>query len=139
MSTTKILPDPDKKTGRTTIRLPEVRQSAKRVSQNAVLRLFHHLSGPTNTASARPSESQRQLVVTGFILGVVSILTFIFPVCSLPASICGLLIGIYGRRKSRALHTMATWAIVLSLIGLILSLLYIIITMAVYAHRHLTS
>jgi hypothetical protein len=136
MSTTKLLPDPDKKSGRTTIRLPEVGQSAKRASQKATLRLFRHLNGPVYTTATRPSESQRQLVTTGFILGVVSILTFIFPICSVPVSICGLLIGIYGRRKSRSLYTMASWAIALSLIGLMLSLLYILITMMLHAHSH---
>ena len=115
-----------KKKSRTTTILPEMGQSAKRVSQNAVLRLFRHLSGPVYTSSARPSEAQRQRVVTGFILSVVSILTSLFPICGLPISICGLWIGVSSRRKSPALHTMASWTIALSLTGLVLSLLVII-------------
>jgi hypothetical protein len=136
---TKLSSTPNKKTWSTTVRLPDVGKSAKRVSHNALIRLFHHLNRPTNTDSARPSEAQRQLIVTGFILGVVSILTSIFPICGLPTSIAGLLIGVYGRRKTRALHTMSSWAIALSLAGLALSLLYIIVTMALYVNRQLLS
>jgi hypothetical protein len=126
--------NPNKKPRHTTISLPDMGQSARRVSHNALLRLFRHLNGPVYTSSARPSEAQRQLVVTGFILSVISILTSIFPICGLPIAICGLLIGIYGRRTSRAFHTMTSWIIALSLTGLALSLLYTIVTMSLYVH-----
>lgn len=131
-------PDPNKKAKRTTTLLPDLPvmgQSAKRVSHNALLRLFHHLSRPVYTSSVRPSEAQRQLAVTGFILGVVSIVTSIFPVCGLPISICGLWIGVSGHRKSLALRTMTSWTIWLSLAGLALSLLYIILTITISLYR----
>jgi hypothetical protein len=128
-------PDPNKTKKRTTILLPDVGQSAKRVSNNALLRLFRHLSGPVSTSSARPSEAQHQLVVTGFILGVFSILTFLFPICGLPTAICGLLIGIHARRQSQAFNTMSFWTIGLSLAGLALALLYIIVRITMSFHQ----
>lgn len=116
--------DPKNKKKRTTTLLPDMGQSAKRVSNTALLRLFRHLSGPVSTSSARPSKDQHQLVVTGLILGVLSILTSPFPICGLPAAIGGLAIGIYARRKSHAFYTMVTWTIILSVAGLVLSLLF---------------
>jgi hypothetical protein len=121
--------NPQKKPKRTTMLLPdipEMKQSAKRASHNALLRLFSHLSKPVHTSAAPPTEGQRELVVTGFILGILSILISFFPVCGLLSSFFGLLIGTNGRRL-RALRTMATWTIALSLGGLTLSLLFIIL------------
>ncbi len=126
--------NPNNKTRPPTMLIPDMGQSARQASQDALQRLFRHLSGPVHTSSARPSESQRQLVVTGFILSVVSILTAIFPICGLPIAICGLSIGIYSRRKLQAFHTMTAWTIGLSLAGLALSLLYTIVTMSIYVH-----
>ena len=117
--------NPNKKR-RTTMLLPEMGESAKRASHNALLRLFRHLSRPASASLARPSETHRKLVVTGFILSVVSILTSILAICGLLTSICGLLIGIYSRRKSPALHTMVSWTIALALLGLALSLLFLL-------------
>jgi hypothetical protein len=110
----------------TTILLPDVGQSAKRISHNTLRRVFRHLSGPLPTSSVGPSEAQRHLAITGFILGVVSILTCFFPPSSFPTSICGILIGIYDYRKSRALQTIGSWTIALSLTGLVISLLLIL-------------
>jgi hypothetical protein len=124
MSTT----DPNPKKRRTTILLPEVGKSAKRVSNNALLRLFRHLNSPISTSSARPSEAQHRLVITGFILGVLSLVTSFLYIFGLLTSICGLSIGIYARRKSPAFHILASWTIALSLAGLIISLLFFIIT-----------
>ncbi len=126
--------NPNNKTRPPTMSIPDMGQSARRVSQDALQRLFRHLSGPVYTSSARPSESQRQRVITGFILSVVSILTAIFPICGLPIAICGLSIGISSRRKLQAFHTMTAWTIGLSLAGLALSLLYTIVTMSIYVH-----
>jgi hypothetical protein len=117
--------EPNKKKKRTTMLLPEMKQSARRFSNNALLRLFRHLNGPVSTSSARPSEAQHQLVITGFILAVLSILTFLFPICGLPTAICGLVIGVYARSKSQVSNTIAFWTIVLSLTGLVLTLVTI--------------
>jgi hypothetical protein len=124
--------DPNKKKRRTTMLLPEVGESAKRLSNNALLRLFRHLNGPISTSSARPSEAQRRLLVTGFILGVLSIVTSFLSFCGLLTSICGLSIGVYARRKSPALHIMASWTIGLSLAGLVISLLFILVTIIIH-------
>jgi len=122
-------PDPNKKPRRTTTLLPEVRQTARRASHNALQQLFHHLlSKPIAISLERPSEAQRNLVVTGFILGILSILTAIFPISGILTGICGLAIGIHSRRQSRALYTMASWVIGLSLAGLVLSLVITVIT-----------
>ena len=124
MSTT----DPNQKKRRTTILLPEVGESARRVSISALLRLFRHLNGPVATSSVRPSEAQHRLVVTGFILSVLSLVTSFLYVCGLLTSICGLVIGVYARRNQPGLHIMATWTIGLSLAGLLLSLLFVTIS-----------
>ena len=117
--------EPNKKKRRTTTLLPEMGQSAKRASNNALLRLFRHLNGPVPTSSERLSQTQHQLVVTGFILGVLSILTCLFPICGLPTAICGLGIGVYARSKSQVSNTIAFWTIALSLTGLVLTLVTI--------------
>jgi len=119
--------NPNKKPRPTTMLLPDVGQSARRASHNALLRLFHHLSAPVYTCTVRPSETQRQLVVTGFILSAVSIVTSFFPICGILTAISSLLIGIYGRRQSPAFRIIATWTITLALIGLTLSLISITI------------
>src|SRR5215467_13852154 len=50
--------------------------------------------------SAVPTEAQRNLILTGLVLGFVSIFTAIFPICGFPAALTGLLIGAYGRRAT---------------------------------------
>jgi hypothetical protein len=92
-----------------------------------LLRLFRHLNGPISRSSVRPLEAQHRLVVTGFVLGVLSIVTSALYVCGLLISICGLLIGVYARRKSPAFHIMASWTIGLSLAGMAISLLFIVV------------
>jgi hypothetical protein len=125
--------DPNKKRRRTTTLLPEMGQSARRASNNALLRLFRHLNGPISTSSVRPSEAQHQLVVTGFILGVLSIATsFLNIFCGLLFSISGLWIGIRARRKSPALYIMASWTIGLSLAGLLISLLFVVVAIGTH-------
>lgn len=120
--------DPNPPKRRTTTLLPEMGQSAKRFSNTALLRLFRHLNGPVATAPIRPSEALHRLVVTGFILSVLSLITSFLFICGLLTSICGLLIGIYARRKSPAFHIMSSWTIGLSLAGLVLSLLFVTIS-----------
>jgi hypothetical protein len=128
-------PEPKQEKKRTTMLLPEMRKSAKQFSNTALLRLFRHLNGPVSTSSARPSEAQHQLVVTGFILSVLSILTSLFPICGLPTAIGGLAIGVYARRHSQVSNTIAAWTIALSLTGLVIALLYITITITMSLHR----
>jgi hypothetical protein len=129
MSTT----DPNTKKRRTTTLLPDMGESAKQASKNALLRLFRHLNGPISKSSIRPSEAQHQLIVTGFILGVLSVVTSFLSFFGLLTSICGLVIGVYARRKSPALHLMASWTIGLSLAGLALSLLFALLAISIYS------
>src|SRR5215472_11036309 len=94
-----------------------------------VLRKVFRRLNQTGSAqrSAIPTEAQRNLVLTGLVLGFVSIFTAIFPVCGLPAALAGLLIGVYGRRTT-SLEVMSSWAFALSLVGLILAFIYLIVT-----------
>lgn len=124
MSTTD--PNPPKR--RTTTLLPEMRQSAKRFSNNALLRLVRHLNSPIATSQVRPSKSLHQLVYIGVILGGLSIITSFLYIIGFLFAIFGLLIGIYGSLKLSALHRITSWTIGLSLTGLLLSLLFLIIS-----------
>lgn len=107
---------------RTTLLLPE---SAKRVSNNALLRLVRHLNSPIATSQVRPSKSLHQQAYIGVILGVLSIITSFLYIIGFLFAIFGLLIGIYGRRKSPALHLITSWTIGLCLVGLALSVLFL--------------
>ena len=113
---------------RTTSLLPEMEQSAKRVSNNALLRLVRHLNSPIAASEVRPSKSLHQRVYIGVILGLLSIITSFLYIVGFLFAIFGLLIGIYGRRKSPALHLITSWTIGLCLTGLALSVLFLIIS-----------
>ncbi len=92
--------------------------------------------GPHLRYARAVSTSQKDLVLTGFVLGACSILTAIFPVCGLPMGLTGLFIGLHGRRRYPALHTLATWGAALSVIGLALTLVCAIIGLGVYFGNH---
>ena len=120
MSTT----DPIKKR-RTTILLPELGESAKKASNTALLRMVRHLDSPITTSQVRPPKSLHQLVYTGMIVGVLSIITSFLYVIGLLCAICGLAIGIYARRRSPALRRLSAWTIGFSLAGLVISLIFV--------------
>jgi len=92
--------------------------------------------GPHLRRSHAASIGQKNLVLTGFVLGACSILTAIFPICGLPMGIAGLLIGLHGR-KHPALHMLATWGAALSVIGLALTMVCAIIGLGVYFSYHM--
>ncbi|HTK08973.1 MAG TPA: hypothetical protein VL485_17520 [Ktedonobacteraceae bacterium] len=77
------------------------------------------------------SKVEKDLTITGLVLGGCSILTAVFPICSLPMGIAGLWIGLHGRRHP-ALYTLATWGAALSVIGLALTIMCTIIGLGVY-------
>lgn len=110
---------------------------SKQIHQRILHKLFRRLN---RTAPARrsavPTEAQRNLVLTGLVLGFISIFTAIFPICGLPTAITGLLIGFYGRRAT-SLQMMSSWAFALSLAGLILALIYTIVTISIYFGNYL--
>lgn len=82
-------------------------------------------------AAAPLTESQRRRVVTGFLLGVFSIITAFFPVCGLPFALAGLFIG-FANRHIAALRTVVLWGIGLSIIGLVFTIVNIVISIGFY-------
>src|SRR6266852_2977144 len=102
------------------------------IHRHILRRVFRRLKRTTSVPrSAVPSEAQRNLVLTGLMLGFISIFAAFFPICGLPIAITGLLIGFYGRRTT-SLRTMSSWACALSLVGLILAFIYTILTISIY-------
>jgi len=109
----------------------------KSIHQHILRKVFRRLNRMTAVRhSAVPSEAQRNLVLTGLMLGFISIFAAFFPICGLPIAITGLLIGFYGRRTT-SLHTMSSWACALSLVGLILAFIYTIVTISIYFSSYL--
>src|SRR5215469_13728878 len=109
---------------KTTERRPESNWLLKQMHWRVLRKVFRRLNR-TNPArrSKIPTEAQRNLVLTGLVLGFISIFTAIFPICGFPAAVTGLLIGFYGRRAT-SLKIMSSWAFALSLVGLILAFIY---------------
>jgi hypothetical protein len=86
--------------------------------------------------SAVPTQAQINLVLTGLILGFISVFAAFFPICGLPIALTGLAIGLYGRRTT-SLQVMSSWAIALSLAGLILTFICIVVTISIYFGNYL--
>ena len=109
----------------------------KQIHQRILRRVFRRLNrtGPL-PRSAVPTEAQKNLVLTGLMLGFISIFAAFFPVCGLPIAVTGLLIGFYGRRTT-SLYTMSSWACALSLVGLIVAFIYTIVTISIYFSKYL--
>jgi hypothetical protein len=109
----------------------------KHIHGRVLRKVFRRLNrmAPTRR-SAVPTEAQKNLVLTGLVLGFVSIFTAIFPVCGLPAALTGLAIGFYGRRTT-SLQVMSSWSFALSLIGLILGFIYTMMTISIYFSKYL--
>ena len=82
------------------------------------------------------TEAQRRHVVTGFMLGVFSIITAFFPVCGLPFAIAGLFIG-FSNRHIAALRTVVLWGVGLSIIGLVFTIVNMVITIGIYFSTYL--
>jgi hypothetical protein len=109
----------------------------KLLNQQILYRLFRHLNRTTPAQHSRvASESQKNLVLTGLILGFISIFAAFFPVCGLPIAITGLVLGAYGHRTT-SLQMMSSWACALSLVGLILAFFYTMITISIYVGNYL--
>ena len=83
-----------------------------------------------------PTESEKQLVCTGFILGLFSIFAAFFPICGLPIAVVSLIMGMVGRRIA-ALHKMATWAMAFAIIGSSLALINVLISVSIYLSNSL--
>jgi len=61
------------------------------------------------------------MAIAALVLGIISLIAWLFPICGLPIPILGLILGFIGRR-SPARRTIATIGIVLSILGLVLGL-----------------
>jgi len=109
----------------------------KQIHRHVLRKAFRRLNriAPARR-TAVPTEAQKNLVLTGLMLGFVSIFAAFFPVCGLPIALTGLVIGFYGRRTT-SLQMMSSWAFALSLVGLILAFIYTIVTISIYLGNYL--
>jgi hypothetical protein len=78
-----------------------------------------------------PTEQERNMVLTGFVLSIMSIVTAFFPICAIPMACAGLVMGVIGRRI-QGVRKVATWCVVLSIIGGTLGIMNIVITVGFY-------
>ena len=102
-------------------------------------RAFHVIANKTLTgirAPTRPTDSERQFVILAFMLGGLSIVTGFFPIAGLPIGLSGLIMGLVGRRILM-LQRVATWAVALSVIGLVHTLANIIVIISIYLSSYL--
>src|SRR5690349_12950015 len=75
--------------------------------------------------------SERQFVMQGFMLAILSLFCSFFPVCGLPIAISGLIIGVTGYRAGH-LHKLTTLTIIFSTIGLALTLINVFVSISIY-------
>lgn len=61
------------------------------------------------------------LAIAALVLGIISLIAWLLPICGFPVAIVGLILGFIGRR-SPARRGMATAGIVLNIIGLVLTI-----------------
>ncbi len=109
--------------------------NAQRAYPTKVLgRAVRHLS--TDAQLVALTQDQKQLVLTGLVLGSASIIAVFFPICALPAAIAGLLLGLYGRYAT-PLRRMALWTIIFSTIGLVLASINVIMLISTYISTYL--
>jgi len=69
-----------------------------------------------------PAERGGGFAIAGLILGIISIVAAILPICGFPISIVGIVMSALGRR-SVSKRTIATIGLVLAIIGIILAAL----------------
>ena len=109
---------------------------AQRVYPTEALRkIVRGIDAPSGRAAV-PTEDQRHFVLTSFTLGCVSIVAAFLPICGLPVAITGLLLGLYGR-QSTPLKKASSWAIILSLIGLVLTCINTVAVISIYMSAYL--
>jgi hypothetical protein len=101
-------------------------------------RLLHRAVRHLNVCALAiaPTQNQKDLVVTGLTLGGASIIAAFFPICSIPAAITGLVLGLYGLYMT-SLRRMASWSIAFSLIGLLLACINTIMLINTYIGTYL--
>ncbi|HEX6556403.1 MAG TPA: hypothetical protein VF026_26830 [Ktedonobacteraceae bacterium] len=87
---------------------------------------------PYEVPAATPYQGAR-FAIAGLILGIVSVISAIFPICGLPFAIVGIIVSVLGRR-SLTRRTMATAGLVLSIIGIVLSVISAVVSFAYFSH-----
>jgi len=66
-------------------------------------------------------DSKSGVAIAGFVLGIIGMVAWLLPICGLPVTIAGIILGAMGR-GSTTRNTLATIGLVLAIIGLVLSL-----------------
>lgn len=89
-----------------------------------------------HVVNRKVSRSQKNLVLTAFMLGIFSIVTCVFPICAIPVGLAGVCIG-FSTRRIQPLASVAMWAMALSVIGLVLSIVFAIVSVSFYYGRFL--
>jgi hypothetical protein len=87
---------------------------------------------PYDVPAVAPYQGAR-FAIAGLVLGIVSVISAIFPICGLPFGIIGIIVSVLGRR-SITRRTMATAGLVLSIIGIALSVISSILIFAYFSH-----
>ncbi len=78
---------------------------------------------PYGVPGAVPTTDRRAgYAIAGLVLGIISIVAAIFPICGFPVSIVGIIMSVLGRR-SLTRRTLATVGLVLAIIGIVLTVL----------------
>ncbi|MBV9691952.1 MAG: hypothetical protein JO202_19835 [Ktedonobacteraceae bacterium] len=109
--------------------LREQKMPLQRVRHASQAILRQTLSIPRTMAA--PTENQRRAALTGFVLGICSIFTALFPPCGLPIAITGIIMSSSGYRVG-ALRKIAVTGLVLSIVGLVLTMASITIAVGIY-------
>jgi hypothetical protein len=80
---------------------------------------------PGYAVVTQQSEPGSGMAIAGLILGIISVVSFFIFYISIPVSIIGIVLSALGRR-SISRRTMAIWGLVLSIIGLLLAIGFIV-------------
>ncbi|GCE47124.1 hypothetical protein EI42_00643 [Thermosporothrix hazakensis] len=91
---------------------------------------------PVRSSYVAPDANQYHILFTGLVLGIFSIAASIFPVCGLPMALAGLVLSLLGRRIG-AFQKLASWSLLLAIIGCTLSLLNIGVMLGIYVLTYL--
>lgn len=86
---------------------------------------YPYVPYPGVAVVTRQSEPGSGLAIAGFILGIISVVSFFIFYISIPVAIVGIVLSALGRR-SISRRTLAIWGVVLSIIGLLLAVCFIL-------------
>ena len=63
------------------------------------------------------------MAIAALVLGIIGLVAWLIPILGLPITIVGLIMGVNGRRKNPEQKGMATAGMIMSIIGLILTII----------------